>query len=252
MNIMMDYWGRFALRCGTISPRSIPDFLAEFPSTLAPLYFSESEKLSPRPACAVSNKRELSRYLSRGKPWFLFHGDGYYVDLQASAGPYDVVLLFARSMSQHMATSRFLSSVLSATLVYGNAALAAEHEHRNGHEILVNETRKPAHLWLGQDFRRYVPGLYWGNAFSHEYVSAHSIDLGAITSRLGAQVVAMENGVWFELYDTPEKWIQHSDGVDKFLAESPAFFSKQDVELPNTVAARELVTLLGHIGQRWP
>jgi len=138
-------------------------------------------------------------------------------------------------------------------ILYGYAGMAREIDHRNGYTVrLVESGSGCGHGWVGRDYDRYVPGLYWLNVFPHEYIARHALDIAGLAARTGGKVHEFDWGVVLQLYESPELWVDKADRIDEIIYDTPGFFSKRRVDIPATIHLRDTIGLIKELGEAWP
>lgn len=250
---------RYKLHCTLVldDDRRAPEFarwlLGSIPSHSTPKYFSRTELLRRRPEYEVANSEALERYLtSQQIHWF--HCDGLVIDTGANIRHRREVSLFSRSVER---AARLLydwvPSLDEEGLYYATAGAPSEFDHRNGLIVtLANHTGGVANLWVGRDYERYVPGLYWLNYFSRRFITTHGLDMEHLRQGLNADVRELRHGYLVLLYNEPGEWEQSTEQVDDFLFSARGYFSKRRVNATPSVPTMELVPLISRLGKEWP
>ncbi len=137
-------------------------------------------------------------------------------------------------------------ALLPYTPAYAFSCAAAELEHRNLFE------RDAHRMMVGQDAQNRIPGLYWLNYFSLEYLEEHPFDIERISSFLRAQLERREDGYFLQLYDEPSQWEAAAGDTDIVLQAEDAFFSMTHVKPPEHMSFVELTQFLHEVNQEWP
>jgi hypothetical protein len=225
--------------------------LSDLPERHRPTHFSYGERLRRSNSLAVTNNTALREYLA-SQPAYCFHGDGYAMHIGYSQSHPTELGIYGTSLSKTMA---FMQEALPAIgdIVYANAGVPDEFEHRNGVTICLSGVGGgTAHGWVGRDTSRYAPGLYWLNYWSDEYAAARAIDVEAVAARLPGRVTRTQTGCWLQLYDLPGQWTEWSGEVDDTLESTPGFFSKRRVPIPESAPPKEITGILVGITTKWP
>lgn len=228
------------------------DLLKSIPDRLVPEYFGRSEQLLKRPEFRVSNTIALEKYaVSTNYYWFF--GRSYELMIECGGHKIPDISLFASSLS--IGTQLMLEWLprLEPRLYYVNAGVPDEFEHRNGHSMNILGVSRPAHGWLGRDIRCYVPGLYWLNYFSTEFISKHNINPPSLAERSAGQITQSAYGTTLRLYDSPASWVEWSERIDEILYTTSGFFSMRRVQLPTELLPlNESVQKMVELGRQWP
>ena len=106
---------------------------------------------------------------------------------------------------------------------------------------------------LGTDIRRYIPGLYWLNYFSHDYCNHLGIDVEELVRRTGAERYDYPEGVVLKLYDHPHHWEAHRDRILDAIDPIPYVFSLRRVDpVPEGLTPPEARQWGEQMHRRWP
>lgn len=227
--------------------------LSTVPSHSLPRYFAPGEILRRRSGFEIANTEAFEHYLAtRCSHWF--HSNEFLIWSGLSFHGRQEIELYARSIPE---ASRLLHDWIPALdkqgLYWVHACTHEEEDHRNGISLsLLENPQKKGHIWVGRDYERYVPGLYWLNYFSREFAALHGIHLERLSEGLQAEVSELENGWLVKLYESPKQWAGFKDPVDEFLFSTPGFFSKRRVTAPDKISFRDTPELISRLGREWP
>jgi len=106
---------------------------------------------------------------------------------------------------------------------------------------------------VGTDIRRYIPGLYWLNYFSHDYCAQLNIDIEELVTRTGAERYDYPEGVVLKLYDHPHNWQAHRHRILDAIDPLPYVFSLRRVDpVPEGLTPREALEWDNKMHRRWP
>lgn len=232
----------------------ILSMVKSIPPPFSPTRFSESEKVPRSTRNSLANTDSVLRYMARGKPWYYFHSGGYFIYITFVKETMTDLAVYGNDEEAFTAVVRHLASYFSrGELYYGNAATDMQHIHCNGFDVKIeNSSSGTMKGFIGRDFRRYVPGLYWGNAFSDEYIAAHNLDIRSMCSACRGTFERIPSGYWVQFGNTPGEWLQYMQLVDNYVATTANFFSLRTVSVPLVVSLREAGHLAGKLGAQWP
>lgn len=234
-------------------PEFVKWLLPTIPPAFVPKYFSRSELLRKHPEFELGNRKKLDHYLNTQSAYW-FHTDSLeFMFGDVICDRYEVSVS-GRSLSDGRRLLEGWIPVLDCGgLYYATGGTPAEFEHRNGWSLTYPDGKVGAHGWVGRDYDRYVPGLYWLNYFSGEFAERHAIGFRPMQEEIGAEVQALSAGWMVRLYDAPEHWTKFKNTVDDYLFQTAGFFSKRRVVAPVAVdTPREALDILVEIGRAWP
>ncbi len=144
-----------------------------------------------------------------------------------------------------------LASLARGNAMYGFACDTEEREARN--QYIVRYELGKSYGWFGRDFERYVPGLYWANWFSKRYVKHIGIDPLQLHAQLGGELRAVDDrGDLLVLFDSPFAWKSHYEHVGNVIRRTDRVFSRDQVELPRVLGAREHDEWSAWVFREWP
>lgn len=151
---------------------------------------------------------------------------------------------------------RFSDDVIRALAefrpLWGYACSWAETCDRHVCKVPVSWSSRPCTVPVGQDLTRYVPGLYWKNYFSREYLEQRGLAIEGIAEALDGRLQACGDGVVLTLYNSPADWKESSDRIDEFLLANPAFFSIRRICTRRVENTLEIHDYMKSITDRWP
>ncbi len=247
------YWATLNLKSRALRLERLLSMLKCLSSEVHPHHFSKSERLRRSTATRMDSTQNLRLYLAASGPKY-FHGDRYLMCATAHDKGDDTLELYsscARALFRlTLDVSKFFCQ--SDELVYGNAAVEDEYRHRNGYYLQCGDKSVSATGWMGRNYRWYVPGLYWVNVFSSNYITVHGLDIEHLAIRLQGSLQRIEGGLVLVLYSEPGDWVRKCGEVDGAILERSAFFSRARVPLPEVKSHRDAIRAIQEIGMRWP
>lgn len=110
-------------------------------------------------------------------------------------------------------------------IIYSYAGQFEEREHQN--RITAKKTYGTEEMWVGRDYNRYLPGLYWLNLIPKSLLERHGISEKAIKSiALSCEHVGDKNYL-IQLYPSSSDWREHAPEIDEWRKETPGVFFKE-------------------------
>ena len=237
---------------GLADPRKwIRERLPELPYPLLPTYFGDGESPIKRDEYRIDNGSAFERYFSGPRKGLGFFADGFWMSFDLYSETSSRLTVFARArFAPHCRA--LLTELDAAGAEWGGAGMRNESASRNFLELELEYTPGGrATGWRGRDHARYVPGLYWLNYWSHEYIAARKLDPDAVVSALGGEITPLANGIILQLYDRCDDWTSKRQEVDDFLEASPAFFSMRQVDVPRLMTPKDVNKFLA-LHRKWP
>lgn len=229
--------------------------LVSLPSEFHVSYFGGGERPVKRPQFETANREYFHEYLRQKEYGVALFGDGFSLMAWARDGLPSRLLLHVRKMHpERIGQVPALFELFDKMgMVYVRASLYDEEDARNGYSFRHTvSSPSTGHGWVGRDFRRYVPGLYWQNYLSDSYAEQHGIRIAELAAELGVRPVRLTHGFLLRLYESPLDWREHASRIDEIVFNTPGFFSKRRVSIPEFVPLRESIEVLGRIEREWP
>lgn len=225
------------------------------PSSIAPTHFAGGERKRTGSHWEIENRTSLAAFVSNHSGCYL-HGKLARFELSFSSAVASQISMFSHHVERTVPEiiGWIESMDLAGTgLIYGYAAMRSECEHRNAYNYRFADSKNSAvHGWVGRDFRRRVPGLYWLNYLSRNYQAANNLDPGTVARATGSRTIECKNGHIIVLYSSPIDWKERSGLIDQFLESDDRFFSMQQVRIPTHFCRHDSLDLVGYVAERWP
>ena len=226
------------------------------PEGLELRYFGDGQHPVRKPTYAISATRRFHEYLRVNETAAKLFGAHYSIEISMFTNHPSELRLASLSEDEDSILAeaeRIFEFFDTKRMVYGHAELYDERFARNLHRYDLWGNGRMCTSMIGTDILRYVPGLYWLNYLSHEYLERHRLDLLAIAHTVGGTLRAVRDGFLLRLYDEPSQWLEHFDEVAKCIDANPSFFSMSRVApLPPGLSPREYMERSGKLGREWP
>lgn len=227
--------------------------LVELPESLRPTHYGEEELGRKTKDNEIANRRQFKQFVIKLRPGFYLYGSGCSFDVVARTHrPSEIVFWSPVKRFRPSLGKPIMDIFARYGAVYGFGADWDEYRERNGFFLRFIDNRT-VEGFLGRDFRRYVPGLYWLNYFSDAYRDSMEIDPADLAQKLGGTVSTAPCGTILQLYDQPTDWRERNEDVCHVIDETDNLFSKRDVEFPTGITQKEYITTDASLFSRaWP
>ena len=198
--------------------------LAKLPSNFSDLEMSNGED-DPRYPVTLDA-------LARGKNLPVDPTGGYF--LHAKDVTYgvsffeDEVTIFAICSSDETA-SELMKALAEIPVKYGFACQSEEREHQN--RVVAKKPYGSHEAWVGRDYNRYLPGIYWLNLVPKSLLERHGVPESAIKSIAVSCAEIGGRNYLIRLYPTSSDWEKHVAEIDEWRKKSPGVFYKQEAEI---------------------
>lgn len=135
---------------------------------------------------------------------------------------------------------KFLLHMVAARPAFGYACLPEEYDHR--HKLSKQASYGHQTASVGNDWRRYLPGLCWLTVIPGSLAEKHGIPLEKLRIE-ASNVQEPTSGVWvFRFFEHPDNWEKHAERLDRICADIPGIFSIADARPPFEAASSFLET----------
>jgi hypothetical protein len=120
-----------------------------------------------------------------------------------------------------------LIHMAAAQPVFGFACTFDELDARN--RVTVKQGINSIESWVGQDIRRYIPGLYWMTLLPAALAKKHDVPLSAVEKVALEHIKLDGDQHFFRFYDRPEDWRSNTD-VTALGASFPSVFNVEKIK----------------------
>ena len=150
-------------------------------------------------------------------------------------------------MDNFQESRNFVLEMSKIDLLYGYACLPEEREHRN--RVVINKDYGQHQAWVGRNFRKWLPGLYWINIIPENLVKAHNLNIDNLFDFSEYKVEKKFNNYIIECYADPSEWVRQTEKIDRICSETEGIFSKSEAVL-DIVRAKSYMETSEKMG-RW-
>lgn len=117
-----------------------------------------------------------------------------------------------------------ISRLSSLEVLFAYACDSDERAHRN--RISRKMDYGVHEAWVGRDFSKYLPGIYWITVLPVVEQQRLGISVDALRE-ISTEVSLVQNRNWFvRLYDGPGAWMREAEKVDAWCEITPGVFRK--------------------------
>ena len=168
----------------------------------------------------VDDTRRFEAFLAKSQSGFSLYAERIQYSFNITAHKEFYVYALDMDTSQALRLVRELSR-WSARFAY--AADNDEYLHRN--RLVKKASYGTVEAWVGRDWRRYVPGLYWLTVISEELAQQHGVPLEALKDA-ALRVEETASGTWLlRFFEKPDQWLAYVGQLDRLCEETPGLFA---------------------------
>jgi hypothetical protein len=214
----------------TADLRAVVEVFCSLPEELRPTRYSLGEEEPDQP---IVNSEKLLDSLAAAGLGPILKGEGVTYDV----GFFDGYVGEDRVKSSSIVcrcylerepalAEKFLLHIAAARPAFGYACLPEEHDHR--HRLSKQASYGHQTAGVGNDWRRYLPGVYWLTVIPSSLAEKHGLPLEKLRAE-ASNVQEPTSGVWvLRFFDHPDDWEKHAERLDRLCADIPGIFSIAD------------------------
>ncbi len=117
-----------------------------------------------------------------------------------------------------------LKRIAELPISYAYACNFEERKHQN--RIVSKKSYGTEEVWVGRDYSRYLPGIYWLNLIPKSLLERHSIPEEKTSSlALSCEFIADLNYL-VQLYPSSDSWQERAREIDAWRETTPGLFYK--------------------------
>ena len=198
---------------------AVIETLLRLPQPLRPSRFRRDEGV-PKPKDVITDIPRFRTFLDKGLNGVFLYAERINYGF-VNAGPGEFYVYVTDLDVQNASILMRDLGRLGAS--FGYAAEIAERYHRN--RLVKKASYGIEEAWVGRNWHRYVPGLYWLTVIPESLAKQHKVSL-EILKRAALTVEEPAPGVWLlKFYESSEHWLAHSGKLDRLCDETPGIFA---------------------------
>lgn len=206
-----------------IAASELPDLVARLavqPDAVRPNEIAVDEESARKPISS-DDLRDIRLLVAQYPSGFALYGSASEYHL--SHPDTGDCSLFALIVDDQTARST-LRDLANLNLLYGYACRPDERARRNR---IVAQKKYGAHeAWVGRDYRKWLPGVYWINVVPSELLKCHGLRIEEFNS-IARYIELIENRNYLiELYASSDQWVSNSDIIDHWCEGHSGVFGR--------------------------
>lgn len=225
---------------------------AAFPPQIRPTMIGESAEERGEELVLSEENRPCIERLSKKRSMLYLQGRLVSISVHLLSDAHCWLDVYSQEPQLPWAIERWLRNQTGLTLQYGWAADSEEHDYCNGYSIPLaeNPLGRPMHGWIGRDYQRYLPGLYWLNVLSAEYIAVQKLE--PLLAEIAPRQEPVDGLLILKLYEHPSDWKRQRPKLDAISERYSEVFSRCRVELPHEIGIRDVPSLIRRLGKECP
>lgn len=195
----------------------------ELPKEFVPIYFSENEVGIDKENDKCSNLERFERFKSQNDLGFFLHSESSLINISFSGDTSSIFIEVKRKKAIPKIVD-LLRVVARENIQYAFACDWEEWRYRNG--LVKTIGKSTIENWVGRDYGRYLPGLYWCNLIPDSMFERLNINKEMIQS-VAVKYECLDNDIcFFMMFDDPGLWQNSAPEIDEICERNDGVFSK--------------------------
>lgn len=197
--------------------------LDSLPEEYKPLFFSEAEAKFDKNN-RWEDKVNLKRFIENNSLGFYLRSKSCVFNFSFSGEDSSIFIEIKRKQGFKDAAT-VIKKFSQMEVAYGYACIWDERLYRNGTKKDFGVTTIES--WIGRDFRRYLPGLYWANIISKS--ALEGINSEKIL-KYAFQAHSFDGGnSYIQMFEKPNDWENYAPVIDDICSTDENIFFKWDL-----------------------
>lgn len=216
--------------------------IMQLPEPIMPIFFTADEGQKNKKNLVLDEKK-FSDFRKQNPFGFFLYAEKASFNLSFSDHSEAIVSVDIKDHSLSYLLSNLLSELVNLPIDFGFTCNIDEYKHRN-HYFYQMEGQS-LETYVGRNYIKYIPGLYWITYISFELLEKHQIGIEQVTA-FASMVHKLENGILFKFYDNPDNWRLNCEDLDKICDQEDGIFSLKKLYklVPNSISLMELLDFL--------
>lgn len=198
----------------------------QFPKAFKPLYFSENEVGVDKVNHRCSNIAKYEEFKAENTLGYFLHSDSCLIDVSFS-GEQGSIFVDVKKKKAFTEVSKLMEFFSVERIHYAMACDWNEWRYRNGLTKTIGNSA--IENWVGRDYMKYLPSLYWMNLISKAFIDQLGIDQEKIVDAAYSSQSLNNSFILLKMYEIPQNWQDHAPELDALCEQERGIFSKWDI-----------------------
>jgi hypothetical protein len=196
--------------------------LAELPSSIRPTAVAVDE-VSKREPLMSTEMLQPDELINTHRCGVVLYGEA--VEFHLSYADTDACSLLGLFASDDQARDSILE-MAKLDVLYGYACAPEERNRRNR---IVSKKKYGSHeAWVGRDYQKYLPGVYWLNLIPASRLEGYGLSLRQFEGIAHRTDTIRGRNHVIELYPASMCWEDRSDNIDRWCEMTAGVFHRAD------------------------
>ncbi len=197
--------------------------LNSLPKGFVPVYFSENEGDFDRENDNWENEEKRNAFISNNSLGFFLQSEFCKIDVSYSGNESSIFFEITKKKAFEQAKD-VLCMFSKYDIDYAYASMWEERLYRNG--LVKDIGPSTIENWVGRDYKRYLPGIYWGNLISVNMFKALKLDCSTFIKKSYSSCKVNENFYFFQMFEKATEWQDFAPELDEVCENTSGVFSK--------------------------
>lgn len=217
------------------------------PKGFVPVYFSENEGSFDKTNNKWDKENERNNFISSNPLGFFLQSELCKIDVSYSGNESSIFFEITKKKAFEQAKD-VLCMFAEYDVDYAYASMWEERLYRNG--LVKDIGPSTIENWVGRDYKRYLPGLYWGNLISVNMIKALKLDCSELINKSHNSSKINENFYFIQMYEKAIAWQDFAPELDEVCENTSGVFSKWKIwdEIENIEDEKEYFSFCSN----WP
>ena len=198
----------------------------QLPKAFIPLYFSENEVGVDKSNNRCSDTAKYEQFKAENTLGYFLHSDSCLIDISFS-GEKGSIFFDVKKQKAFMEISKLMEFFSVEGIHYAMACEWDEWRYRNG--LVKTIGNSTIENWVGRDYRKYLPGLYWLNLIPQTLFEQLGIDQEKIVEAAYSSQSLNNSFILLKMYEMPQNWQNYAPDLDDLCEQESGIFSKWDI-----------------------
>ena len=196
----------------------------ELPQTFVPIYFGEYEGVIDKDKYV--DRGRFKKFVNDNPLGFFLYSDYCQMDITFS-GIDSSIFIEIKKKQAITDVRELLYKLAELDIDYAYSSMWEERLYRNG--LVKKIGASTIENWVGRDYRKYLPGIYWGNLISIEMINRIGLDISELLKSSFYNFKVNEKFYYIQMYETPSSWQDFAPDLDTLSENLTGVFFKWDI-----------------------
>jgi len=209
--------------------RAIDDCLSmsgAWPEKFQPVYFGTSENRVNKSRDRCSDLTLFERFKIENPLGYYLHSKSCVIDVKYS-GYNSALFIEVKNKNAQIAVAELLRFFSHDGIHYAFACKWDEWRYKNGLVKSIGDSY--VENWVGRDFKKYLPSLYWLNLIPNTMFLDLNIDKSLLLGSCESSVELPEGFNLLKMYKEPDDWMEYAPRLDSLCEDIDGIFSKWSI-----------------------